>query len=480
MGTKTSVFVGSFSGDYTDLLLRDSDAVPMHQCTNAGQSRAITANRISYFFDLKGPSVTVDTACSGSLVSLHLACQNIRTGESKLAIAAGVNTILSHEFMTTMSMMRFLSPDGRCYTFDERANGYARGEGVGCLILKPLSDAIRDGDAVRAVIRGSASNQDGKTGGITLPNAAAQEDLIRSAYYAAGIDPLETEYVEAHGTGTQAGDPLETGALSRVLCEGRSPDNPLRVGSVKSNIGHLEGASGVAGVIKAILMLENRIFLPNRNFKKVNPRIPLEKWKLKVQLDAEPWESQGPHRISVNSFGYGGSNAHVILEATQSILTLENATYDKRTMNQGKRPQPRIFLLSSFDESSGKLQVERLRQYLQEKWGKADDQFMDRLALTLGNRRTNFMWRASIPGTTAANLAENLTQDVKFRRTTKKPNISFIFTGQGAQWCGMGKELLGVYPTFDESINKIGTYLKSLGATFDVRGKAGSQKIDIS
>lgn len=183
----------------------------------------------------------------------------------------------------SLTYCRFLSPDGRCYTFDERANGYARGEGVGYLILKPLEDALRDRDAIRAIIRGSGSNSDGKTSGITLPSGTAQEQLIRDVYDTAGLDPLDTEYVECHGTGTQAGDPQETSTLARVFSTPeRSPGIPLRIGSVKTNIGHLEGASGIAGAIKAIMMLENRMYLPNRNFQKLNPRIRLDEWKLKV------------------------------------------------------------------------------------------------------------------------------------------------------------------------------------------------------
>ncbi|OKL57046.1 hypothetical protein UA08_07371 [Talaromyces atroroseus] len=522
MGSKTSCFVGSFSGDYTDMLLRDPDSVPMYQCTNAGQSRAITANRISYFFDLKGPSVTVDTACSGSLVALHLACQSIRTGDAKTAIAAGVNTVLSHEFMSTMSMMRFLSPDGRCYTFDERANGYARGEGVGCLILKPLKDALRDNDTIRAVIRGSGSNQDGKTSGITLPSGAAQEELVRNVYEAAGLDPLETEYVEAHGTGTQAGDPQETGALSRVFCPGRSSDKPLRVGSIKTNVGHLEGASGIAGVIKATMMLENRMFLPNRNFETLNPRIPLDLWKLKVQLDIEPWETDGPHRVSVNSFGYGGSNAHVILEDAAGYLkshemkgyyrnpkaiaprdskehsnsnhTTDESSHSKRFTNahsdnilngekkeeNGHSQRKQLLVLSSFDEASGKRQSDRLQKYLLARKHLANEEFMTNLAFTLNNRRTSFMWKVAISGSNVQEVAQTLSKGVKFSRAMKKPTLGFVFTGQGAQWCGMGKELLAAYPVFSDSINKIGAYLKSLGAPFDVkeeitRDPSGSQ-----
>jgi acyl transferase domain-containing protein len=209
------------------------------------------------------------------------------------------------EKRTAANQERFLSPDGRCYTFDERANGYARGEGVGCLILKPLHDALRDGDTIRAVIRGSGSNQDGRTSGITLPSAVSQEALIRDVYASAGLLPSETEYVEAHGTGTQAGDPLETSALSKVFGLGRDVSQPLRIGSIKTNVGHLEGASGIAGVIKAILMLENRIFLPNRNFQKINPRIPLQEWNLKVSVSITlTSHSNLPGTIGSRALGY--------------------------------------------------------------------------------------------------------------------------------------------------------------------------------
>jgi len=235
--SQTCCFVGSFYGDYTDMLSRDPDTMPFYQTTSSGYSRALLANRLSYFFNLRGPSAAVDTACSASLVALHLACQSLRSGESKQALVAGANVVLSHEPAISMGMMRFLSPDGRCYTFDERANGYARGEGVGCLFLKPLSDALRDGDPVRAIIRNTGSNQDGKTSGITLPNGQAQEELIRSVYAKARLDPALTSYVECHGTGTLAGDPVETGAIARVFTSIRGPKaRKLRIGSVKTNV----------------------------------------------------------------------------------------------------------------------------------------------------------------------------------------------------------------------------------------------------
>ncbi|CAI7660617.1 unnamed protein product [Penicillium glandicola] len=480
MGTKTSCFVGSFSADYTDLLLRDPECVPMYQCTNAGQSRAMTANRLSYFFDLKGPSVTVDTACSGSLVALHLACQSLQTGDSSTAIAAGVNLILSHEFMSTMSMMKFLSSDGRCHTFDEKANGYARGEAAGCLILKPLAKALHDHNKIRAVIRGTGSNQDGRTAGITLPNGVAQESLIRSVYTRADLDPSETDFVEAHGTGTLAGDPVETGAIARVFSTGRPLDNPVRIGSIKTNVGHLEGASGVAGVIKAVLMLETRIFLPNRNFEKINPRIALDDWKLKVQLRPELWETTGPRRVSVNSFGYGGSNAHVIVEDTQgflsgyglkeanSLLVAANEDHEE-TVHTPPLGLSRIFMVSGFDKRTCTQQMQALSNYIRDKGDEGDpEKFLDDLAFTVNERRSVFPWKAAVVGDTMASLAASFSQSVKARSAVRKPTLGFVFTGQGAQWAGMGKELLQAYPVFKMSISGIDRYLKDIGAPFTV------------
>ncbi|CAG8232080.1 unnamed protein product [Penicillium salamii] len=479
-GTDTPCFVGSFSADYTDLLLRDPECVPMYQCTNAGQSRAMTANRLSYLFDLKGPSVTVDTACSGSLVALHLACQSLQTGDASTAIAAGVNLILSHEFMSTMSMMRFLSPDGRCHTFDEKANGYTRGEAAGCLILKPLAKALRDGNTIRAVIRGTRSNQDGRTAGIALPNRVAQENLIRSVYQRTGLDPAETDFVEAHGTGTQAGDPLETKAISEIFAARRSVDNPVRIGSIKTNVGHLGGASGVAGVIKAVLMLENRMFLPNRNFEKINPRILLDEWKLKIQLSPEHWQTKGPRRVSVNSFGYGGSNAHVILEETESCLSGLGLDIKRSssTVCNGPRDKPisissdqtsRIYVLSGFDEASCTRQVQHLRSYILHKNSQpVRDSFLDNLAFTVNERRTLFPWKMAVVGSDLESLTTSLSQRVKARSAVRKPRLGFVFTGQGAQWAGMGQELIPAYPVFKDSILKIDRALKEIGCGFSV------------
>ncbi|GKZ39651.1 type I Iterative Polyketide synthase (PKS), partial [Aspergillus brasiliensis] len=466
-GSQTSCFVGCFNADYTDLLLRDPESIPMYQCTNAGQSRAMTANRISYFFDLKGPSVTVDTACSGSLVALHLACQSLRTGETSMAIAAGVNVILCHEFMSTMTMMKFLSPNGRCRTFDKDADGYARGEAIGCLVLKPLKDAVRDGDHLYAVIRGSGSNQDGRTAGITLPNGSAQESLTRSS-----------SRHTAHGTGTQAGDPIEAEALARVFGPGRTASRPLRIGSIKTNVGHLEGTSGVAGIIKAVLMLENRMFLPNRNFDNINPRILLDEWKLKVQLECQPWDTPGPHRVSVNSFGYGGSNAHVILEdawgymSDRGLMELAGRSMSRGAGDDDKGPEPRlarVYMLSAFSEGSLKEYGRHLREYLLGKGPKATDDFMNNFAYTLNERRTAHLYRVAILGTTATEVSEALERvTARIYQASRRPNIGFVFTGQGAQWYGMGKGLMALYPIFRQSVHRLDAYMATVQAPFRI------------
>jgi acyl transferase domain-containing protein/NADPH:quinone reductase-like Zn-dependent oxidoreductase len=535
-GTDTSVFVGSFCRDWSDIMMRDPDSVPMYQATGGGQS--LLSNRLSYFFNLRGPSISIDTACSASLVALHLACQSLKSGESKQAIVGGANVILSHELMISMSMMRFLSPDGRSYTYDSRANGYARGEGAACLVLKPLADALRDGDPVRAVIRNSGCNQDGKTLGITLPSSDAQAALIRNVYDAAGLDPLETTYVEAHGTGTPAGDPLEASALARCFSEGRSPEHPLSVGSVKTNIGHLEGASGLAGVIKTILMLENKLIPPNTNFEKPNPSIPLQEWKLSVPIETETWNATGIRRASINSFGYGGTNAHVIIDEAQAHLSQNDWIWQnghgihqrmatkipQQVMNESNghahddsdhwklKHQPsshqkerkasdlvngdsngiaytneafgsedlgsridcsstRLFCISAFSEASAQQQAASLAEHLQATapLHLENSNFLADLAYTLGLRRSVLPWKAAFIAPSISTLIDALrSSDGSFQQSNKAPTIAFIFTGQGAQWYGMGRELLGSYGVFSRSIRKSASFLKSLGAGWDL------------
>ncbi|TDZ29479.1 Highly reducing polyketide synthase azaB [Colletotrichum spinosum] len=296
-GTPTAVYVGSFVKDYEQICLRDMDWQPQYAATGTGN--AIMSNRISYTYDFKGPSMTIDTGCSGSLVAVHLAAQALRSGDCSLALAAGAGMILTPNTMMPMTALNFLSPDGKCFAFDSRANGYGRGEGIGFVVLKRLSDAVKDNDTIRAVIRGTHVNQDGSTPGITLPSKEAQVANIRHLYSKHGLDMHRTAFVECHGTGTQAGDTRELKAISETLSVGRHCDNPVLVGSVKTNIGHLEGAAGIAGLIKGVLIIEKGEIPPNINFEKGNPDIKFEDWGVKVPTDLTRWPLEGPRRVAL-------------------------------------------------------------------------------------------------------------------------------------------------------------------------------------
>lgn len=311
-GTDAAVFSASMADDWTMMVYKDPDEAAANTATSTSPS--ILANRVSWYFDLKGPSIQVNTACSSSMIATDLAVQCLRSGQSSMALVTGSNPLLTPEKSAYLENMSFLSPDSRCYSFDHRANGYARGEGVAVIVLKRLSDAVRDGDMIRAVIRASGSNQDGHTPGITQPSLTSQEELIRKVYKSCALDFKLTRYVEAHGTGTQLGDSTETKALGRVFRTSRSPKEPLYIGSVKANIGHTEGVSGLAGILKSILILEKGLIPPNALFEKWNPKINAKFNNLKVPTSCLPWPTSGLRRISINSFGFGGSNGHVILD----------------------------------------------------------------------------------------------------------------------------------------------------------------------
>ncbi|GME48823.1 uncharacterized protein K452DRAFT_352624 [Neofusicoccum parvum] len=288
-GTNTSCYVGAFMKDYQHISSHDPDDLPGYAST--GHSSALLANRISWFFDLRGSSVTIDTGCSGSTVAFHMACESLRTGEAEIAIAGGVGAILSPDPMFSMVAFNFLSPDGRCHSFDARANGYARGEGFAALVLKPLAAALRAGDAVRAVVRGSAVNQDGRTPGITLPSSAAQRALIATAYRRARLDTALTAFCEAHGTGTVAGDGAELRALAAGF--GRRGGRKLLVGSVKTGIGHLEGCAGLAGILKCVLAVERGCVPPNLWFVRSHPDNDLEEFGIEIPTKLTPWPTEG-------------------------------------------------------------------------------------------------------------------------------------------------------------------------------------------
>ncbi|KAF7555862.1 hypothetical protein G7046_g6445 [Stylonectria norvegica] len=486
-GSDTAVYVGSFVKDYEQVCLRDPDWQPQYAAT--GNGIAIMANRISYFFNLHGPSMTLDTGCSGSLVSIHLAAQSLRTGECSLAIAAGAGMILTPNTIMPMTALNFLSPDGKCFTFDSRANGYGRGEGIGVVILKRLSDALRDNDTIRAVIRGTKVNQDGHTTGITLPSKEAQVANITSLYESAGLDFNQTAYVECHGTGTQAGDWRELKAISETLASVRSADNPIAVGSVKPNIGHLEGAAGVAGFIKGVLTLEHGKIPANINFETANPDIDFEAWKVKVPRTMMDWPLAGLRRVSVNCFGFGGTNAHVVIDEAPRYLSARglrgnhNSLEDMTSTNESRLSnkesndaemkmfpfEPQIFCYSSHEKSGVRRVIDSHVPYLNSQ-DESSDTFLQDYAYTLGSRRSNLEWKHVIVAKSLTELISKIqdSDEASFRRGGKHPKLCFVFSGQGAQFAQMGKDLLP-FEAFRDSLEAAAAYMKNiLGSPFDL------------
>ncbi|KAK2781485.1 Type I Iterative PKS [Onygenales sp. PD_12] len=445
LGDKVGVFVGGSLADYDLHNYKDSENIPRYGAT--GGAMSLQSNRISYHFNFKGPSLTIDTACSSSLTALHVACQSLRSGESTL-----------------------FSDSGKCYPFDHRAtSGFGPGEGASCIILKPLSAAIEAGDPIRAVIVHSGVNQDGRTMGITMPSALAQENLMRSIYREARIDPSDTEFVEAHGTGTKVGDPIEAAAIHSVFGKGRTPKQPLFVGSVKSNIGHTEGASGIVSIIKTAMMLEKGFILPNCEFERPPSTIPLDEWNLKVPKKQVPWP-RAKYYASVNNFGFGGSNAHVILKKApqmperplingKSLLFNGTCEYSLRR---------KIYTLSSHDREVLACQVKNLEIYLEKNPEVFDLNLMDNLAYTLCQRRNHFPWRIAVSASSSSELIELLASDIKPQRAVDEPVMAFVFTGQGAQWYAMGRELLGSYPVFSAALEAVDRCLESFGADFSI------------
>ncbi|KAJ5154650.1 uncharacterized protein N7500_010089 [Penicillium coprophilum] len=477
-GSLTSVFSGACFRDYHDSLMQDVDNIPRYFLT--GNGAAMFSNRISHFFDLRGPSLTVDTGCSTSLVALHLACQSLRSGESKMAIVGGANLLLNPHMFISLSNLGFLSDDGKSYSFDSRASGYGRGDGISSLILKPLSEAVRDGDPIRAVIRETAVNQDGKTPTITSPSQESQEELIRTCYSLAGLDPLDTGYVEAHGTGTIAGDQTESNAIGTVFGEHRSFDDPLFIGSIKANFGHLESASGLASIIKACMMLDRGLIPPSTNFHVPNSAIDFHNLKLKVPTELTTWPRHKPRRVSISNFGYGGTNTHVIIEdglicrtwGSIHVQRCEDGVADTRNLtlppNEVSR---RIFVLSAKEESIAKKMVENLISYLQKMrststWSLAD------LSHTLTKRRSDFRWRVAVSAKNLEDLIDGfLDPRASPVLSLQPPRVGFVFTGQGAQWFAMGRELISAYPVFLGSLNEANSCLKEMGASWGLVGR---------
>ncbi|KAI3317853.1 putative polyketide synthase [Xylariaceae sp. AK1471] len=448
-GSQTGVYVGLMCGDFANYLQRDIDSMPTYMGT--GTARSIMSNRVSYFFDWHGPSMTIDTACSSSLVAVHEAVQLLRSGDSDLAVAAGSNLILSPELYIGESKLKMLSPDSRSRMWDADANGYARGEGVASCILKRLSDAVRDGDNIECIIRESGVNSDGRTKGITMPNQSAQADLIKRTYKKAGLDPRDPaqrcQYFEAHGTGTNAGDAREAEGIDMAFF-GREAkgalEDPLYVGSVKTVIGHTEGTAGLAGLLKASLALQSGVIPPNMHFNTLSSEVAPFYENLEIATAAKPWPKvTGPRRASVNSFGFGGTNAHVILE-----------DFDRRAiMSELPNSEPYTpFLFSAASEPALKATLLAYLQYL--KTNPTID--LRSLSYTLHSRRSALAVRASFAATSVDKLAAKIENQIKLsetpgqsssnnvigvRPTVSKPSILGVFTGQGAQWAKMGRDL---------------------------------------
>ena len=452
-GTKTGVFIGISVNEYSLLQFDNPSQISSHSGT--GSALSIAANRISYTYNFHGPSIAIDTACSSSLAAVHLACQSLRNGECTLAIAGGVNMILSPAHSIAFTKAGVLASDGRCKTFDARANGYVRGEGGGLVILKPLSSAIADGDPIQAVILGSAMMQDGRTNGLIAPSREAQEILLRDAYHAAGVSPADVQYVEAHGTGTLLGDSMEALAIGAVLGVDHTK-GPCIIGSVKTNIGHLESAAGIAGLIKVVLSLKHQTIPPILHYHNPNPYIPFEELKLQVSTELKPWPSQtGASIAGVSSFGFGGTNVHVVVrEADDSRQEINKPDL---TDDQG------CLLLPLSAKSNEALQI--LASNFHELTSLDTTSSIKDICHAAGLRRSQHDYRLAIIGNSRKGLCDSLHS---FKHGEPDPGtfisndiheqqrkLVFIFSGQGGQWYGMGCELLKQEPVFYNAIETI-------------------------
>jgi acyl transferase domain-containing protein len=450
-GSQAGVFVGAIRSDYA-ILAAQGGAGDITQYTGTGSYQSMIANRLSYVFGFHGPSLLLDAAQSSSLVAVHMAGESLRRGESMLAVAGGFNLNIVPESALSASRSGALSADGRCHTFDARANGYARGEGGGMVVLKPLNSALADGDRIHCVIRATAVNNDGGGEGLTVPSQAAQEQLLRLACARAGIDPRDLQYVELHGTGTRVGDPIEAAALGSVVGCSRPSDSPLHVGSAKTNIGHLEGAAGIAGLIKTALCIEHGEIPPSLNFETPSPRIPLEKLNLAVQQALDPWPRPGqPLLAGVSSFGMGGTNCHAIVAEPPSA--------DPGDGVPTRLTEPVPWLVSARGTEGLRAQAEVLRQHVADRPNlSAGD-----VAYSLATTRASLEHRAVVLGSDREELLTGLAAigrdeaagNVVKGVTATGGRVGFLFAGQGSQRAGMGQALAATFPVFAAAFDEV-------------------------
>ncbi|BBB01306.1 polyketide synthase [Actinacidiphila reveromycinica] len=486
-GLPVGVYVGAMASDHAHLTsLRSPQALNHH--TMAGTHRAVIANRISYFAGLRGPSMTVDTGQSSSLVAVHMACEALRTGEARLALAGGVNLNLTEQTALLEARLGALSPDGRCFTFDERANGYVRGEGGGFVVLKPLRDALADGDDVYCVIRGSAVNNDGAGDSLLVPTVTGQREVLTRAYDRAGIAPGAVQYVELHGTGTKVGDPVEAEALGHALGTDPDREHPLLVGSVKTNVGHLEGAAGITGLLKVALMLKHRRIPASLNFRRLNPDIRADEWNLRVAAEPGPWpEPAGTLHAGVSSFGMGGTNCHVVLSSpvrAEAPPAPETAPGPAADAHPG--PAELALVVSAKSPAALRAQAELLLDRM------AADPAPDPadVAWSLVGSRSAFPHRAVVVGREAQELTTGLAALAAGEPAAglvqghARPDhrVAFVFPGQGAQWTGMATGLMADSPVFRAAIEECAQALRpyvdwSLTDVLDDR--AALERVDV-
>src|SRR6266403_1632719 len=446
-GTDLGVFVGISHNDYQGLQSTSFDHFGIGPHSPTGSAHSIAANRISYCLNLRGPSVAMDTACSSALTAVHAACEHIWAGRGDAALAGGVTVMISPGGFIGFSQAAMLSPEGRCAAFDASASGFVRGEGAGVVLLKRLSRAIEDGDPIQGVILGTSINQDGHTNGIMLPSPEAQTRLVQEACRDAGIAPEEIGFVEAHGTGTAVGDPIEAHALAEALCGNRSADAPLPIGSIKTNLGHLETAAGVAGLLKAMLVLKHGQIPPSLHFETPSPHIDFEKLKLRVPTALEPFPACPGERIAgVNSFGFGGANAHVFLAAPPAYLPA------KTSEMPADRPWPLV--LSARSEKALRDSATNLSAWMTAHANtNGSSPVLPDLTYTLGVHRNHHPHRLTLLASNMAEVIEELgafarNQESRKVRATfavrreQPPRIGLIMSGQGPQWWGMGGELM--------------------------------------
>ena len=451
-GSRTGVFIGISNSDYNRLLYKNFSTIAPYNST--GTAFCVAANRLSYALNLKGPSVAIDTACSSSLVAVHFACQSLESGESDLGLVGGVNLILSPEGHITFSQARMMSADGRCKTFDASADGYVRGEGCGVIILKRLADAERNEDNILAVIKGSAINQDGMTNGLTAPNGPSQRAVICQALERAGVTPEQISYVEAHGTGTSLGDPIEFKSLKAVLMQERSPDQPCWLGSVKTNIGHLESAAGVAGLIKVVLAMQHREIPPHLHLNQLNPYVSLEGTTFTIPTERQPWLTGTQKRLAgVSSFGFGGTNCHVVLEEAPP----------RKDGNTEKGDRPHLLTLSAESNQALKELAGRYVKFLA-----SEDVSLADVCFTAHRGRTHFSTRLAAIADSTAQLRQQLKTFIDAEggvvqgkvTSVKHRRIAFLFTGQGSQYLNMGRQLYETAPVFRDALDRCAQILQ--------------------